>query len=69
MGENAAGGSQDGFFALARALGAFKAETLAGDPSDRVLAKAAGVSASTVGDWLRGTRFPQDLGAVLMVVR
>ena len=69
MGENAAGGSQGGFFALARALGAFKAGPLAGDPSDRALARAAGVSVTTIGDWLRGTRFPQDIGTVLIVVR
>src|SRR5690349_6966418 len=69
MGENAVAGSQDGFFALARALGAFKAGPLAGNPSDRDLARAAGASATTVGDWLRGTRFPQDIGTVLIVVR
>ena len=41
----------------------------AGHPSDRALAKAAGVSPTTIGDWLRGKRFPQDIGKVLIVVR
>ena len=38
----------------------FRAGPLAGDPSDRALARAAGVSPSTIGDWLQGRRFPQD---------
>ena len=62
-------GATGEFFTLARALRAFKAGPLAGDPSDRALAKAAGVSPTTIGDWLRGTRFPQDIGKVLIVVR
>jgi len=33
------------------------------------LADAAGVSPTTIGDWLRGKRFPQDIGKVLIVVR
>ena len=69
MGESAAGGSQDGFFVLAKALRAFKAGPLADNPSDRALARAAGVSPTTIADWLRGTRFPQDIGTVLIVVR
>ena len=59
--ERAAGESEGGFFALAEALRAFMAGQLAGEPSDRALAEAAGVSATTVGDWLRGGRFPQDI--------
>ena len=47
----------------------FKAGPLAGDPSDRALARAAGVSPTTIGDWLQGKRFPQDIGKVLVVVR
>jgi len=69
MSENSAGGSQDGFFVLAKALRAFKTGPLADYPSDRALARAAGVSPTTIADWLRGTRFPQDIGAVLIVVR
>jgi hypothetical protein len=69
MGDSAAGGNAGEFFALARALGAFKAGPLSGDPSDHALAKAAGASVTSIGEWLRGTRFPQDIGRVLMVVR
>ena len=57
------------FFALLEALRVFRAGPLAGDPSDRALARAAGVSPTTIGDWLRGERFPQDIGKVLAVVR
>ena len=57
------------FFALAEALRGFRAGPLAGDPSDRALARAAGVSPTTIGDWLRGERFPQEIGKVLAVVR
>ena len=58
-----------GFFLLAEALRAFKTGPLSDDPSDRALARKAGVSPTTVGDWLRGKRFPQDVGKVLIVVR
>ena len=57
------------FFALARALRAFKVGPVGGHPSDRALAEAAGVSATTIGEWLRGSRFPQDAGKILTVVR
>jgi hypothetical protein len=57
------------FSALAEALRGFRAGPLAGDPSDRALARAAGVSPTTIGDWLRGERFPQEIGRVLAVVR
>ena len=66
---NSGAGSEGEFFALAKALRAFKTGPLADNPSDRALAKAAGVSPTTIGDWLRGTRFPQDIGKVLIVVR
>ena len=55
------------FFALAEALRAFRAE-LGDGPSDRALARVAGVSPTTVGAWLRGERFPQEIGKVLAVV-
>jgi hypothetical protein len=63
--------SEDGsrFSELAKALGAFKAAQLSGHPSDRALADATGKSPSTIGDWLRGTRFPQELDKFLIVVR
>jgi thioredoxin-like negative regulator of GroEL len=54
---------------LAKALRAFKAGPLSDHPSDRALARAAGVAPTTIGDWLRGTRFPQDIDKVLVVVR
>jgi hypothetical protein len=62
-------GRNGDFFVLAAALRAFKTGPLADVPSDRALAKAAGVSPSTVGDWLRGKRFPQDIGKILIAVR
>ena len=57
------------FFVLAETLRVFKADSLSGHPSDRALADAAGVSPTTVGDWLRAMRFPQDIGKVLIMVR
>jgi hypothetical protein len=57
------------FFTLLEELRVFRAGSLAGDPADRALARAAGVSPTTIGDWLRGRRFPQDIGKVLIVVR
>ena len=27
------------------------------------------MSPTTIGDWLRGKRFPQDIGKILIVVR
>jgi transcriptional regulator with XRE-family HTH domain len=69
MNESGLPGRGGDFLALAEALRAFKAGPLSGRPSDRALAEAAGVSPSTIGDWLRGKRFPQDIGRVLIVVR
>ena len=57
------------FFTLAEELRAFRTGPLSDGPSDRALARAAGVSPTTVGDWLRGRRFPQDVDKVLAVVR
>jgi hypothetical protein len=47
----------------------FKAGLLGGDPSDRALARAAGVSPTTIANWLSGGQFPQDIGKFLRVVR
>ena len=69
MSEDRATGPTGDFFALAGALRAFKAGPLDDRPSDRALAAAADVSATTIGEWLRGSRFPQAPGKILTVVR
>ena len=69
MSESGLSGRTGEFFILAEALRAFKIGPLSDNPSDRALARAAGVSPTTIGDWLRGKRFPQDIGKVLTVVR
>lgn len=69
MSESGLPGEAGEFFGLAEALRAFKAGPLSGHPSDRALADAARVSPTTIGEWLRGKRFPQDIGKVLIVVR
>ena len=68
MSETGTAGSGGQFSTLAKALRAFKAGPLSDNPSDRALARAAGVSPTTIGDWLRGKRFPQEIGKVLAVV-
>ncbi|WP_306971568.1 hypothetical protein [Streptomyces canus] len=50
-------------------LAAFRNGRLRRQPSDRVLARAAGVSPTTVGDWLRADRFPQQIGPLLAVLQ
>jgi hypothetical protein len=69
MSESGLPGQAGDYFVLAEGLRAFKAGPLSDDPSDRALARAAGVSPTTIGDWLRGKRFPQDVSKVLIVVR
>ncbi|WP_204015009.1 helix-turn-helix domain-containing protein, partial [Virgisporangium aurantiacum] len=56
------------FAALVAELAAFRDVRLHGQPSNRALAKAAGVSPSTIGDWLRGTYFPQQIDPLLALV-
>lgn len=53
---------------MMRALQALKSGPLSDDPSNRALGRAAGVTPTTIGDWLRGTRFPQAIDPVLVVV-
>jgi RNA polymerase sigma factor (sigma-70 family) len=67
--ENAGRAKDEEFFVLMGELRVFRAGLLSDYPSDRALARAAGVSPTTVGDWLRGRRFPQDIDRVLHVVR
>jgi hypothetical protein len=69
MTKGGAAGSKGEFFVLVEALRKFRAGSLSGDPSDRALARAAGVSPTTIGNWLGGTQFPQDIGKILAVVR
>ena len=65
-----ASGELDGdFAALIAELAAFRDNRLQRQPSDRTLAKAAGVRPATVGDWLRGARFPQQMDPLLRLVR
>jgi len=69
MSESGLSGRTGEYFVRTEALRAFKTGRLSGEPSDRALSRAAGVAPSTVGDWLRGTRFPHDIGKVLIMVR
>ncbi|MER5662820.1 hypothetical protein [Streptomyces mirabilis] len=56
------------FAQLVARLAALRADRLGGAPPDRVLAREAGVSPTTVGEWLRGSRFPQRIDPLLKVV-
>jgi transcriptional regulator with XRE-family HTH domain len=56
------------FYARLKALGMFKAERLAKQPSDRALAERTGLTPTTIGDWLRGNRFPGDVDKLVTVV-
>ena len=61
---------QDGeFYARLAELGTFKAERLDKEPSDRTLADRARLSRTTIGVWLRGERFPDDVDKLVTVVR
>jgi hypothetical protein len=66
MGQARAGEGE--FFALLAALRNLRSGPLGGDPSDRALARAAEVSPTTIGSWLAGSRFPQDIGKFLIVM-
>ena len=68
MSESRPPGRGGEFFTLLEELRVFRARPLAGNPSHRALARAAGMSPTTIGDWLRGKRFPQDIGKVLVSV-
>ena len=61
---------QDGeFYARLAELGTFKAERLGKEPSDRTLAARARLSPTTIGVWLSGNRFPDDVDQLVTVVR
>ncbi|MFI0479702.1 hypothetical protein [Actinomadura sp. 9N215] len=63
-----AGGERE-FAALIAELAGFWEHRLGREPSARALAEIAGVSPTTVGEWLRGDRFPQVLDKLLRVVQ
>ncbi|MET7458016.1 hypothetical protein ABZT03_40465 [Streptomyces sp. NPDC005574] len=62
-------GREPDFTALIAGLAALRESRLQQLPSDRALASAAAVSPTTIGCWLRGERFPQEIGQLLTVVR
>ncbi|MGW2826420.1 hypothetical protein ACWC24_36365, partial [Streptomyces sp. NPDC001443] len=62
-------GQEPEYAALMAELAAFRMSRLSGLPSDRALAAAAKVSPTTIGQWLRGDRFPQQVDPVLVLVR
>ncbi|MFI8933840.1 sel1 repeat family protein [Streptomyces sp. NPDC053474] len=55
-------------FARLRRVGALKRGRLDGEPSDRRLARAAGVSHGTPGAWLDGRQLPQRVDPLLAVL-
>ena len=62
--------SAETFGDLMAALGAFRKDCLRGEPSNRAIARALGVSPQTVTNWFAGTHFPdQDAEAPVKVVR
>jgi hypothetical protein len=58
-----------GWTGLVAELAMVRADRLHKQPSDRLLGTAVGVSPTTVGDWLRGDRFPQRIELILELVR
>jgi hypothetical protein len=63
------GGVEGDFAALIAKLAEFRNKRLQREPSDRTLAKAAEVRPTTIGNWLRGDQFPQQIDPLLRVVR
>ncbi|MGW2161611.1 hypothetical protein [Nonomuraea sp. NPDC001699] len=62
-------GARDGdYFALLTELVEFRRERLRGEPSARILARAANVSPTTIGNWLCGKGFPQQPDRLLTVL-
>ncbi|MFF5004158.1 sel1 repeat family protein [Streptomyces phaeochromogenes] len=55
-------------FSDLKRVGALKRELLSGQPSDRQLARLAGVSHGTAGRWLEGAQFPQDRDGLIRVL-
>ncbi|GAA4199943.1 hypothetical protein [Microbispora amethystogenes] len=62
-------GARDGdYFVLLAELVEFRRERLRDEPSARILARAADVSPTTIGNWLRGKGFPQRPDSLLGVL-
>ncbi|GAA0696334.1 hypothetical protein GCM10009548_81040 [Streptomyces malaysiensis subsp. malaysiensis] len=55
-------------FSDLKRVGALKRQLLSGQPSDRQLARLAGVSHGTAGRWLEGVQFPQDRHGLIRVL-
>ncbi|WP_328493487.1 hypothetical protein OHS59_12535 [Streptomyces sp. NBC_00414] len=60
---------EPGYAELIAELAAFRDQRLQEQPSKRALADAVGVSPTTIGDWLRADRFPQQSDQLLNLVR
>ncbi|WP_329361516.1 hypothetical protein [Streptomyces sp. NBC_01483] len=58
----------DDLFARLRRAGELKLHRLGGEPSDRRLARIAGVSPGTPGAWLDGRQLPQRIDPLLAVL-
>ncbi|MEU1875776.1 hypothetical protein ABZ470_00565 [Streptosporangium sp. NPDC020072] len=69
MADSAARAREPDFAALIAELVKFRDERLNREPSDRVLAKAATVSPTTIGTWLRGDSFPQQIDQLLKLLQ
>ena len=62
--------SAETFGDLMAALGAFRKDCLSGEPSNRAIARALGVSPQTVTNWFAGKHFHvRDAGASVKMVR
>ncbi|MFE5923572.1 tetratricopeptide repeat protein [Streptomyces sp. NPDC056468] len=61
-------GEEPGFRQRMAKLGEYRRRHLDGRPSDHALARRARVAPTTIGDWLRGQRFPRRKDALLAVV-
>ncbi len=69
MAHAAAGPGQEDYASLITQLAAFRNDWLNHQPSDHALARAAGVTVTTIGNWLRGKHFPQKIDSLLAVLR
>ncbi|MEV4569852.1 hypothetical protein AB0K12_39345 [Nonomuraea sp. NPDC049419] len=61
-------GAAGDFGELIAELADYRVNRLGRLPSDRALARAAGVQPTTIGNWLRGEQFPQQLDPLLRLI-